>query len=74
MVFIHFQQDSAIFLRFFCSSGMDFAEALALAAAEDCKAFITFDRDFVTAARTLALPRAGGLTDGQPILRLARLG
>jgi predicted nucleic-acid-binding protein len=37
-------------------AGMDFADALHLAAAEDCDAFITFDRDFVKAARGLAVP------------------
>jgi len=34
-------------------AGMDFADALHLAAAEDCDAFMTFDRDLVKAARTL---------------------
>jgi predicted nucleic-acid-binding protein len=33
-------------------AGMDFADALHLAAAEDCEAFITFDRPLVKAARS----------------------
>jgi predicted nucleic-acid-binding protein len=37
-------------------AGMDFADALHLAAAEDCEALVTFDRDFVKAARGLAAP------------------
>jgi predicted nucleic-acid-binding protein len=37
-------------------AGMDFADALHLAAAEDCEAFITFDRNFAKAARGLAVP------------------
>jgi predicted nucleic-acid-binding protein len=37
-------------------AGMDFADALHLAAAEDCEALVTFDRDFVRAARGLAAP------------------
>ena len=32
--------------------GMDFADALHLAAAEDCEAFITFDQPLVKAARS----------------------
>jgi predicted nucleic-acid-binding protein len=36
-------------------AGMDFADALHLAAAEDCEAFITFDRPLVKAARSRGL-------------------
>jgi predicted nucleic-acid-binding protein len=36
-------------------AGMDFADALHLAAAEDCEAFITFDRLLVKAARSRGL-------------------
>jgi predicted nucleic-acid-binding protein len=36
-------------------AGMDFADALHLAAAEDCEAFITFDRPLVIAARSRGL-------------------
>jgi predicted nucleic acid-binding protein len=32
--------------------GMDFADALHLGSAEKCEALVTFDRDFVKAART----------------------
>ena len=37
-------------------AGMDFADALHLAAAEDCETFITFDRGLAKAARGLAVP------------------
>jgi predicted nucleic-acid-binding protein len=37
-------------------AGIDFADALHLAAAEDCEAFTTFDREFVKAARGLGVP------------------
>ncbi len=33
--------------------GIDFADALHLAGAEDCEAFVTFDRQFVAAARKI---------------------
>ncbi|HEX3945823.1 MAG TPA: type II toxin-antitoxin system VapC family toxin [Rhizomicrobium sp.] len=36
-------------------AGMDFADALHLAAAEDCEAFITFDQPLVKAARSHGL-------------------
>jgi predicted nucleic-acid-binding protein len=36
-------------------AGMDFADALHLAAAEDCEAFITFDRPLAKAARSRGL-------------------
>ena len=34
-----------------CEQGMDFADALHLAAGSDCEAFVTFDRGFARIAR-----------------------
>lgn len=52
-------QDAAITAVAFdwCEQGMDFADALHLAAGSGCDAFVTFDRGFINVARKAGLVR-----------------